>query len=83
MAQSVERKGGVKNPLNILSFWDARTPEPPTYWDELITKFHWKRIAKHDTDPDDFYFDDTLDATAIAALPGEINGKNRIDAEKK
>ena len=30
-----------------------------------------------------FSFDNTLDASAIAALLEEIIGKNRIDAEKK
>ena len=40
-------------------------------------------IADYDIDPDDFFFNDTLDATAIAALPGEVNGKNRLEAEKK
>ena len=83
MAQSAERKGREKNPLNILSFWDARTQEPPTYWEEWIIKFHWGMIAKYDINPDDFYFANTLDEAAIAALPGEVNGKNRIDAEKK
>ena len=34
-------------------------------------------IAKYDIDPDGFYFDDTLDATAtaVALLPAEVNGK--------
>ena len=40
-------------------------------------------IAKYDIDPDDFDFARTLNAAAIAALPEEVNGKNRIDAEKK
>ena len=83
MAQPAERKVGGNNPLNILSFWDARTPEKPTYWEEWYKTFHWGMIADHDIDPDDFFFNDTLDATAIAALPGEVNGKNRLEAEKK
>ena len=83
MAQPAERKGGGKNLLNILSFWEARTPEPLTFWGEWIIKIHWGMIAKYDIDPDDFYFADTLDETAIAALPGEFNGKNRSDAEKR
>ena len=44
---------------------------------------HWGMIAKYDIDPDDFYFARNLNAAAIAALPEEVNGKNRIDAEKK
>ena len=40
-------------------------------------------IAKYDIDPDDFYFARTLNAAAIAALPEEVNGKNRIESEKK
>ena len=83
MAQSEERKGGEKNPLNKLSFWDARTPEPPTYWEEWIIKLHWGMIAKYDIDPPEFYFARTLNAAVIAALPEEVNGKNRIKAEKK
>ena len=40
-------------------------------------------IAKYDIDLDNFYFANTLTAAAIAALPEEVNGKNRIEAEKK
>ena len=40
-------------------------------------------IAKYDIDPDDFYFVRTLNAAAIAALPVDVNGKNRIGAENK
>ena len=77
------KKRRRKNPLNIMSFWDALTPEPPTYWKEWIIKFHWGMIAKYEIDPDDFYFANTLNAAAIAALSEEVNGKNRIEAEKK
>ena len=48
-----------------------------------MTKFHWGMIAKYGIDPDDFYFARTLNAAAIAALPEDVNGKNRIEAEKK
>ena len=82
MAQPAERKRGGKNPLNILSFWDVRTPEPPTYWKKWIKKFHWGMIAKYDIDRDDFHFDYNVDATAIAALPGDVNGKNRLEEQK-
>ena len=40
-------------------------------------------IAKNDIDPDDFYFARTLNAAAIAALPENVKGKNRIKAENK
>ena len=40
-------------------------------------------IAKYDIDPDDFYFASTLNAAAITALGEEVNGKNRLDSEKK
>ena len=40
-------------------------------------------IAKYDIDPDDFYFASTLNAAAIGALPEEVNGKNRLESEKK
>ena len=82
-AASREKKRGGGNPLNIIAFWDARTPEPPVYSEEWIVKFHWGMIAKYDIDPDDFYFARTLNAAAFTALPEEVNGKNRIDAEKK
>ena len=83
MAQPAEKKSGGKNPLNIIVFWDARTPEPPVYWEEWLVKFHWGMIAKYDIETDDFYFASTLNAAAITALPEEVNGKNRIDSEKK
>ena len=83
MAQPAEKKGGGKNPLNIVAFWETRTPEPPVYWEEWIIKFHWGMIAKYDVDPDDFYFASTLNAAVITALPDEVNGKNRLDSEKK
>ena len=82
MVQPAERKGGG-NPLNIVSFWDARTPEPPIYWEEWIIKFRWGMIVKYDIDPDDFYFAHTLNATDVANLPEEVNGENRIESEKK
>ena len=40
-------------------------------------------IAKYDIDPDDFHFDYNVDATAIAALPGDVKGKNRLEEGKK
>ena len=40
-------------------------------------------IAKYDIDPDDFCFAHTLNATAMANLPEEVNGKNRIESERK
>ena len=40
-------------------------------------------IAKYDIGPDDFYLARTLNAAAIAALPEDVNGKNRMEAEKK
>ena len=40
-------------------------------------------IAKYDIDPNDFYFASTLNAAAITALPEEVNGKNRLESEKK
>ena len=40
-------------------------------------------IANYGIDRDYFYFDATLDATAIAALRADINGKNRVEADKK
>ena len=83
MAQPAEKKGGGKNPLNIVAFWEVRTPEPPFYWEEWIIKFHWGMIAKYDIDPDDFYFANTLNVAAVGALPEEVNGKNRLDSEKK
>ena len=79
MAQPAERKGGGKNPLNIVSFWDARTPVSGRV-DHTVP---WGMIAKYDIDPDDFYFARTLNAAAIAALSEDVNGKNRIEAEKK
>ena len=69
--------------MSILSFWDARTPETPTYWEEWYKTFHWGMIADYDIDPDDFFFNDTLDATAIAALPGEVNGKKSFRGRKE
>ena len=45
MAQPAEKKGGRKNPINIVAFWETRTPEPPVYWQEWIIKFHWGMIA--------------------------------------
>ena len=54
MAQPAERKVGEENPLIIVSFWDARTPEQPTYWEDWITKFHWGMIAHYGIDASNF-----------------------------
>ena len=83
MAQPAEKKGGGKNPLNIVAFWETQTPETSVYWEEGIIKFHWGMIAKNDIDADDFYFASTLNAAAITALSEEVNGKNHLDSEKK
>ena len=82
MAQPAERKGGGKNPLNIVSFWDARTPVSGRAG-RVDHTVPGGMIAKYDIDPDDFYFARTLNAAAIAALSEDVNGKNRIEAEKK
>ena len=71
-------------PLNIVSFWGSRTPKPPAYWEEWHIMFHgYDRQDKYDSDPDDFYFAATLNATAIAALLADVNGKNRVESAKK
>ena len=40
-------------------------------------------IAKNDMDPDDSYFDATLTATQVTALPMGVIEKNRTESEKK
>ena len=39
-------------------------------------------IAKYDIDPDDFYFDTTLTAAQVAALPPDVNRKKGTESEK-
>ena len=74
------RKEKTAKYIIILGRTDARAPNILGEWN---IKYHWGMIAKYDIDPDDFYFARTLNAAAIAALPEEVNGKNRIEAEKK
>ena len=83
MAQPAERKGGGKKFAKytiILGRTDAGTPNLQGEVDHKVPLGH---DSKNDIDPDDFYFARTLNAAAIAALSEDVNGKNRIEAEKK
>ena len=48
----------------------------------LDHSFYLGVIAKHAFNPTAFYFDRTLTATQIAALPAAVEGKNRVEAEQ-
>ena len=81
MAQSAGVSGG-KNPLGIVSFWQAKHTEPPMLWEFWLNCFQWGMVAKHSINPKNYYLTDSLTATQIAALPEEVDGKNRLAAEQ-
>ena len=83
MAQQARQGAGTgKNPLGITAFWPSKCKEAPMLWEHWITRFTWGVIAKHSFNPTAFYFNRTLNATQIADLPEEVNGKNRLEAEQ-
>ena len=47
-----------------------------------VDRFQWGMVANHSMNPMNFYFASTMDATQIAALPENVDGKNRLDAEQ-
>ena len=65
----------AKNPLGITSLWTAKSAEPSMLWEFWLNRFQWGMVAKHSINPKNFYFADTLDATQIATLPEEVEGK--------
>ena len=80
MAQSTGPSGGKPtwNSIN-LSGEKCRTP---LLWEIWLNRFQWGMVAKHSTNPKNYYFADTLDATQIAAQPEEVDGKSRLASEQ-
>ena len=50
---------------------------------EWILQLHSRMFAKCDIDQRDFYFDATLHATAVSALPADVYRVKRGESEKK
>ena len=51
-------------------------------WDFWLSRFQLGMVAKRSLSPKNFYFASMLDATQIAALPADVDGKNRLEAEQ-
>ena len=81
MAQTAGQSGG-KNPLGITSFWPSTFAEPPMIWEFWFNRFLWGMVAKHGLNPKHFYYASTLTAAQVAALPEEVDGKNRLASEQ-
>ena len=81
MAQSAGVSGGT-NPLGIASFLPAKHTETPILRGFWLNRFQWGMVAKHSRNPKNYYFADSLTATQIAALPEEVDGKNRLAEEQ-
>ena len=81
MAQTSGVSGG-KNSLGIVSFWPAKHTEPPLLWEFWLNRFHWGMVAKNSINPKNYNFADSLTATQIAALPENVDEKNRLVAEQ-
>ena len=83
MAQQAGYGAGTgKIPVGITAFWPSKCTEAPMLWEHWTTRFTWGLIAKHSFNPTAFYFNWTLNATQIADLSEEINGKNILEAEQ-
>ena len=74
--------GGGKNPLGIISFWPSKGSEPTMLWELWVNCFQWVMVPKHSINPTNFCFASTVDVTQIAALPGNVEGKNRLESDK-
>ena len=51
-------------------------------WEFWLNRFQWGMVAKHSINPKNYYFADSLTATQIAALPEDVEGKNKLAAEQ-
>ena len=49
-------------------------------WELRLNRLQWRMVAKHAKNPKHFYFASTLDATQIAALPADVDGKPRLES---
>ena len=51
-------------------------------WEFWFNRFQWGMVAKHGLNPKNFYYASTLTAAQVAALPEEVDGKNRLASEQ-
>ena len=58
---------------------NIRKPHVVGFW---LNRFQRGMVAKHYINPKNYYFADSLSATQIAALPEDVDGKNRLAAEQ-
>ena len=68
--------------LELHPFDCLKCAEPPMLREFWVDRFQWGMVANHSMNPMNFYFASTMDATQIAALPENVDGKNRLDAEQ-
>ena len=47
-----------------------------------MNRFQVGMVAKHSINPKNYYFAVNLTETQIIALPGEVDGKNRLESEQ-
>ena len=47
-----------------------------------MNRFQWEMVAKHKINLENYYFAANFTKTQITALPGEVDGKNRLDSEQ-
>ena len=47
-----------------------------------MNRLQWGMVAKHSNNPKNYYFAATLTEAQVNDLPGEVDGKNRLESEQ-
>ena len=81
MAQTAGQSGG-KTHWELHHFGPRRSQSHQCYESFGLIVFQWGMVAKHGLNPKNFYYASTLTAAQVAALPEEIDGKNRLASEQ-
>ena len=80
--RSKQAQVGGRIHLELHPFDCLKCAEPPMLREFWVDRFQWGMVANHSMNPMNFYFASTMHATQIAALPENVDGKHRLDAEQ-
>ena len=69
------------NPFGITGFWPMKCSVPLLLWEFWFNSFQLGMVATNEMNPKNFFFDGIVTATQVAAVPGDVNGKNRTESE--
>ena len=71
-----------ENPLGVTSFWPSTLAEPSKLWEFLFNRFQWGDGGQTQYQSEKLLLRRTLTTAQIAALPEEVDVKDRLVAEQ-